>query len=349
MQTIFISATMRHSGQSLITWLLASELIERGRKVGVFRPMGLVGPGGGPDPILQLLSESLGDKLAAPPVCPLCVDPEGGVDPDLVEFHITKIEQAFSQLKDQCDVCLAVGSRDVFFDAEHSSLPDARFIEMFDARVLLIDRFVTKAMTVYSTLALASFLRERLAGILINRVTDSAWDEFLNETKPFLQEKGAPVLAVLPEDVVIESPTLHDLKDLLEADVLTGEEKLDNQTTGVTISAQSLPASMKIYKRVVNKVLLEGASTANLISGEQKGICGVVLTGGRIPADQVVRTAQAEGLPVLLTRLDTFAVIEKMGKGKILIQARDRFRLDRLKSLLEQQVSIDQLIAACGL
>ena len=338
---------MRDTGQSLLTWLLAQELIVRGLRVGLFRPMGVAGPEG-KDPLIKLVTEVLGDQLACAAQCPVCVDPEGGVDTELVDFHMHKIEQAFRTYEKQCDICLAVGSRDIFFDTEHSSLPDSRFIEMFDARVILIDRFVTKAMTVYSTLALASFLRDRLAGIVINRVPEEAWEEFSTQTVPFLRDKGAPIFAVLPEDKVLESPTLLDLAEVLDAEVLTGESKLGNLSTGLTIGAQSLPSSMKIYKRVVNKVVLEGGTVEQVVAGEHANVCGVVLTNGRKPAEKVVEAAAAEGLPVLLTQMDTFVTIEKMAKAKIYIQGRDRFRLERFKELLTSHNPIEELIRACG-
>ncbi len=346
MRTIFISATMRDSGQSLLTWLLAEELIGRGLKVGLFRPMGVRGPGD-VDPLMKLLFDALGDQVVGEPECPVLIDPEGGVDPNLVDLYLQKIKDGFAAVQERCDICLTIGSRDVYFDADQTSLPDTRFIEMFDARVILIDSYLTKAMTVYSTLALASFLRDRLNGIVINRVPQNAWDEFAGETAPYLKEKGAPILAVLPEDKVIKSPTLKDLAELLDADILCGEDHLERLAIAKTISAHDLPKSMNIYKRVVNKVLFTGGTHEAIAQGADPTTCGVLLTQGRAPAEAVVKAAKKEGVPVLLTKLDTFAAIEKIEKEKIYIKPRDRFRLERFKTLLSAPLTMDDLISCC--
>ena len=348
MKTIFISATMSDSGQSLVCWLLADELIKRGYKVGIFRPMGVAGPDG-VDPLMKLLFELFGDKIAGSPDCPLLVDPTGGVDSDLVEFHLEKILTAFSELKNQCEICIAIGSRDVYYNAEQASLPDVKFIEMFDATVLLIDRFVKKAMTVYSSLALASFLRERLAGIIINRTPKEEWDDFTENTVPYLREKGVPILAVMPEDDMISSPTLMDLQELLDAEILCCEENLNNLAVGKTISADMLPKDMKIYKRVINKVLFKGASVENINNDDQKGICGILITGGRTPAKSVIEAAQKNHMPVMLTKLDTFAAIDMIDNAEIYIKSRDTFRLEQLKILLTVDFSIEHLLQACGI
>lgn len=346
MQTIFISATSSDSGQTLLSWFLARALIDRGRVVSLFRPMGVRGPSGR-DPAMELLSEALEGKISGPCECPVLIDPEGGVDPDLAEFYYKKIDEQFKYNCAESEVCLTIGSRDVFFDAEQSSLPDIRFIEMFNARVILIDRFQTTAMTVYSTLALASFLRDRLAGIVINRVPGDAWESFYGKTVPMLKSKGVPILAVLAEDDVLGNPTIQDLAEMLEAEVLSGSEKLNQIAVGSTISAQDLPKSMKIYKRVVNKIILIGGSLDQVISGEKKHVCGIILTGGRSPAPQVVEAAQKEGIPVLLTGHDTFAAIDAMGNEKRIMRPRDLFRLDRFEDLILRQISLEEILKAC--
>lgn len=347
MKTIFISATMSDSGQSLMAWLLARELTERGVAVGLFRPMGVAGPGGG-DPLVDLVFDALGNKVAGSRVCPVTVDPEGGVDPDLVEFHINKIQDAFSGLKDKCDVCLAIGSRDVFHDAEHSSLPDSRFIEMFDAKVVLIDRFVKKAMTVYSVLALSSYLKDRLAGMIINRVPDADWEEFSTKTAPYLRDKGAPIFAALPEDDIIISPTITDVSELLGAKIIGADCKSSVLVTGKTISPHDLPRSLSIFKRVTNKIVMMGGPEPAIAQSEPSKPCAIAITGGREPAKVVVDAAEKEGIPLLLTSFDTFDAVNKIENEKIYIKPRDTFRIERLKLLLEKEISMHDLLAACG-
>jgi BioD-like phosphotransacetylase family protein len=348
MKTIFISATLRDSGQSLLTWLLAEELVAKGLTVGLFRPMGTPGPGN-EDPLVHLMFDAMGDHLVGGRKCPVLVDPKGGVAPELVEFYLDNIKERFDKLKGSCDVCLAVGSRDVFFDTEQSALPDTRFIEMFDARVLLIDRFLQKSSTVYSSLALASFLRDRLAGIFISRVPEDEYDEFANITTPFLKEKGVPILGVFAEDSILSAPTVQNISDVLMAKMICCGENKMVLATGRTIGTQSLGKDMRIFKRVINKILLTGGTPEQIEKGDTENVCGVVLTGGREPAQAVLDAAKGRGLPVLLTQHDTFVAMEKIVQEKIYTKPSDRFRMERLRAIIAKQTPLDKVLEACGI
>ena len=347
MKTIFISATMNNSGQSLFCWLLVEQLIKEGREVGVFRPMGIIGPEG-VDPLMKLLFDLFGDQVAGSADCPLLVDPKDGIDPDLVEFHLDKIQEAFSELESQCDICIAIGSRDIFTDVEQSSLPDVKLIEMFDAAVFLLDRFINKSTTVYSALTLASFLRERLAGIIISRVPIDNWEEFYGETVPYLKEKGVPILAVIPEDSVISCPTLMDIKEILKGRIICRPEGMKNLVAKKAISANQLPPNMGIFKRVRNIIILLGGGPATLAKGRTEDVCGILLTGGKEPAASVVQSAQKNKIPLILTDMDTFGAMDRIDNSEILIKPRDIFRLNRLMTLLESDISIRELVNIVG-
>jgi len=163
---------------------------------------------------------------------------------------------------------------------------------------------------------------------------------------PFLCSKGAPILAVLPKDPVLGSPTLRDIAEQLSARVLTGEQSLDIQITGKTISAHELPKSLRIFKRVVNKIMLTGGPTASIEAGELDVLCGAVLTSGRNPAQPVLDAAQAANWPLLLTDKDTFGAIDALDRAKNYLKPRDGFKVEHLRKILSAQLPMDELMAA---
>ena len=348
MKTIFLSATSTDSGQTLLAWLLARELDAGGHKVGLYRPIGIRGSEAGEDHLLSLVFAAMGGRLAGSPVSPVLVDADGGLDPDMAKVCFQKAERAFNDLKGQCDVCLVVGSRDVFHDVDQSALPDSAFIDLFDAKVILLDRFRTKSMTVYSSLALSSFLGDRLAGVIINRVPFAQFDEFSGHLLPDLQNKGAKIFAALPEDLTIHSPTLEDIALLTGARFLCGDAKKDDLVAAKSISWPGLRGRLAILKRVVNKIILCGGNETQLDRCSLESLSGLLLTGGRVPPQAVIDAAESMGMAVMLTDLDTYSALEKLDKPHSYLKASDVFKLERLRQLLETQVSVESILKACG-
>jgi BioD-like phosphotransacetylase family protein len=65
-------------------------------------------------------------------------------------------------------------------------------------------------------------------------------------------------------------------------------------------------------------------------------VTGIILTGGKIPSEGVVKVAQDQGIPLILTRADTFQVMDRLEKAKPALTSKDEFKVHRFLRLIDE-------------
>jgi len=348
MQPIFISSTGSDAGQTLFAWALADLLIGAKKTVGIFKPIGLKSQDGAENPDVELLASRLNIDLPHEILCPLMIDATQGIDPDVAQSYLSRIEKAYAQASEGRDITLILGSRDIFFDTDFSSLPDVKFIDLLNAKVFLIDRFISKSRTFYSVMAIASFLSSKLAGILINRVPDlerSPLEEQISKARSI----GVPLFATISEDIVLSKPTIDAIVKALNGTYLCLPEMGKRLVLRSTLSSEALPNQMSIFKRVHNKVVLLGDEVDVVARGEGENTPeAILITSGRIPPDAALSSAKASGIPLIAVSADTIHSMEIINSYPFHLTLDDEFKKDRFAKALLEQVDKTRLLAACG-
>ena len=79
-----------------------------------------------------------------------------------------------------------------------------------------------------------------------------------------------------------------------------------------------------------------------------RSIAGLLLTGGRNPAPQVLAVAQRANIPVLLVGVDTFAASERLEKAGAALSIKDEDKLRRFTELMNRDGALDSLIESLG-
>ena len=97
-----------------------------------------------------------------------------------------------------------------------------------------------------------------------------------------------------------------------------------------TIGAIHLVGPLSIFKQVYNKVVLVGQNPP------ERPVVGIILTGGKNPSEVVIRVARDNGIPLVMTRLDTFQVVERMEKAKPALNPKDEFRVHRFLQRIDE-------------
>jgi BioD-like phosphotransacetylase family protein len=350
MQAIFIGSTGGEPGQTLATWALAIRLKEKGLKVGFFKPYGLLpdlstSAGALCDSDVLLIKEVLGLLEPVEALCPVMLTeksiPElsGGPGKEVIE----KIKKAFLQAAEGKDVMLIMGAKEIFFGDGLSGLSDSVLVKLFDASVLLVDRYQRDNMTLYSLLSLNSFLDGRVKSAIINHVSLDKMDHVRAKVIPFLMEKGLKSVAALPEDPVLAALTISTIAGLVEGHILCCPEGRGNLVANFTIGSKSLTDSLAIFKQVYNKIILVGLSPPGQM---EKSPAGIILTGGKSPAEAVLRVAQDRSLPLILTKADTFQAMERLEKAKASLGLKDEFKARQFLNLIDQEMRGDPWVEA---
>ncbi|MGE5253177.1 MAG: DRTGG domain-containing protein [Planctomycetaceae bacterium] len=336
MRSIFIGSTGGGPGQTLATWALAVRLKEKGLKVGFFKPYGLLpesavsSPGTLCDPEVPLFKEVLGISDPDEILCPISLPESQGPAEIQGEELMGKIQKAFREASRGKDVVLIIGGKEIFFGEGGPGLSDGVLVKSFESSVLLVDRYQRDNLTFYSVLSLNSFLDGRVKSAILNHVPPEKMDHVKTKVVSFLQQKGVRSAVAVPEDPVLAALTVSSIADLTRGEILCCAEGERNLVQTSTIGAKYLEGPFSLFKQVYNKVILVG------LNPDETPVTGIILTGGKNPSEGVVKVAQDRGIPLILTRADTFQVMDRLEKAKPALTFKDEFKVQRFLTLIDE-------------
>jgi BioD-like phosphotransacetylase family protein len=343
MRCIFIGSTGGEPGQTLTTWALAVRLREKGLRVGFFKPYGLLPEGGDfpeagacdPDVLLlrKVLDLSDPEEVLCPIALPENFSPEN--TGNLGEQMLAKIQKAFREVSLNRDVVLIMGAKEIFFGGSGPGLSDSHLVKSFDTSVLLVDRYQRDNLTFYSLLSLNSFLDGRVKTAILNHVAPDRLDHVKTKVIPFLKGKGLQSVVAVPEDPVLAGLTLSAIAEFIGGEILCCPELGENLVHTSTIGSAFLEGSLAIFKQVYNKVILLGLDP---LKTGKKPVMGIILTGGKAPSELVRKVAQDRCIPLLLTRMDTFQVMDRLEKAQPALRPDDEFKVRQFLKLIDQEM-----------
>ena len=98
--------------------------------------------------------------------------------------------------------------------------------------------------------------------------------------------------------------TIRDVKDILEAEVLTGEERLDAPVD--TACGSDLMSDVLAFVKE-NTVLITGLINTHVVrTAEMLDITCIVFARGKRPTEEILDMADDAGIAVLATKMTTF-------------------------------------------
>ena len=341
MRSIFIGSTGGEPGQTLATWALAIKLREKGLSVGFFKPYGLLpdtgtsSQGGFCDADVLLLKKVLDISEPEEALCPIAL-PENfapEITGNLGEELMGKIGIAFEEISRRKDVVLIMGAKEIFFGEGGSGLSDSHLVKLFDTSVLLVDRYQRDNLTFYSLLSLNSFLDGRVKTAILNHVASDKLEHVKSKVVPFLKEKGLKSVVAVPEDSILSGLTVSTIAEIIEGKITCCPELEENLVHTSTIGSNCLDGTLSIFKQVYNKVILIGLGS---MKTEEKPVVGIILTGGKNPSELVLKVARDRSIPLILTRADTFQVMERLEKARPSLTPKDEFKVRRFLQLIDE-------------
>jgi BioD-like phosphotransacetylase family protein len=340
MPPIFIGSTGDHAGLTLVVWAITRRLLEKNRKPGFFKPFGTVDfpvNNTGSDPDALLFKEILNIKDPLEMICPY-VTSEGEKTEENPTQVLEKIKYLVSSLSKDKDILLIVGSKEMFFDPSLNSLRDISIIAEFNTDLILVHRFQKISTSLYSILSVHSLLKDRLKGVLINRVPPEQLIDVKNKIIPILNQKDISNIAVLPEDPFISTRSLGEIREILDGKIICGEEYLDRSVTAMTVGASCLDGELSIFKRIYNKIILLEPSTRS------PKIAGILLTGNRELPDKVLEIAQKSNIPLIKVKEDIFASRELLEQNMSRLSTRDEKKITHFTEIMDHDDFLNRLI-----
>ena len=347
---LYVASTSAFAGKTLLALALAKLWARKGVSVGYVKPLGKIPVAEGGrvvDEDAAFLASELG--LPGPPeaVCPVVITQ------DLVMAAYRgeplrlkdRIQTAASRAASRAAVLLVGGAANLR-DGLFLGIPPLVLISELDCRVLLVDRF-SGEKSMDQILWAAGELRERLLGVVLNRVAKEQ-EAFLQETvRPYFAARHLRLFGALPSDPVLDSVSVRTLSESLDADVACGEEALDTMIERFCVGAMDVDSALRVFRRIPRKAVITGGhrSDIQLAALETDTRC-LVLTGGVRPNELILSRAKEEAVPILVVQEDTGYAMERFENLIGRLRIREREKIDRGVALVEANVDADGILDA---
>ena len=190
-----------------------------------------------------------------------------------------------------------------------------------------------------------------LLAVVVNRVEPGQKVALLTGMKQAFPTK--PVY-VLPEEPLLEKPTVREISSALNAKLISGDvEWLDGAVNNVKIGAMELPNFLNYLEE--GSLVITPADRSDIILGALVAerattyprVAGLVLTGSLSPAPQVRRLLEglrASPVPVLAVETDTFTTAMHVSAVRPSLNAENKRKMAAILGLIESAVDVRGLL-----
>ena len=150
-----------------------------------------------------------------------------------------------------------------------------------------------------------------MRGILINRVPEESRAFLIETAVPYLEKKGIPAFAILPEARGLAALAVKELIHVLDAQVLTKDPNLEALVENLTVGAMTADAALSRFRKQTNKGVITGGDRTDIqLAALETSTTCLILTGNLHPSPLIIKQAEEFGVPILLVPSNTMETIE---------------------------------------
>jgi len=193
-----------------------------------------------------------------------------------------------------------------------------------------------------------------ILGVIVNKVIPDKYDKIQKSLERGLKYKGIKLLGVIPEQPLLSSPTVEQIKTRLSLKVLCGNKNTNRRVKHAIVAAME-PHNMIHYIKDGTLVITSGDRVDNILvavsshlvrDGRSFQIAGIILTGGLQPNPQIIDLLKKSIIPILITEDDTYTVASKVDHLICKIQQSDKDKIEEATRLVKKYVDIKSILDA---
>ncbi len=356
---IFIAATRQNDGKTTVSLGLIAALQERYEKVGFIKPVGqryLIEGGVKVDEDAILIEVLCNIKDDLRDMSPIAV--ERGFTEKYIKRPrktglVKRIRKAFHNVARSKDVVIIEGTGHAGVGSCFD-LSNAMVANILDSKVLLISSGGIGRPIDEIMLNVALFEKQgvKVAGIVINKVMDEKYGKVSELVRKGLKRKGVDVMGVMPYQKLLSAPTVGEISEELGIDFIYGRMNAHNTVSKVLVGAMEPheawnyveEGSLIITPGDREDMILMAMSSYLLRPKATSRIAGIVLTGGIIPHKRINALMERSGIPVLMSKKDTYAITSEVHDLVVKIKPTDALKAKTAIKLVEKHIDIDLLM-----
>jgi BioD-like phosphotransacetylase family protein len=349
--SLIVSGT-RFSGKSALVLGLFWKFKEAGFSVGYFKPVGhaerrIVGKRVDPD--VRLMKELMGLEEDLETICPVVLgkrylddlDEKGDKTRD-------KIIESFTKIKKSYDVILIESAPSPELLTGHQ-LDAGSLSKMLRAKIVFSIRGTDDSIADMAILY-DEFIRIRggqILGIVLNFIEKQQMERVRGVISPALEKRGLEVIGIVPDQRELTLPTVHDVAQELNAEILSGEERLDNLVDDFLVGAMTPESALSWLRRSMGRALITGGDRTDLILvALETRPSAIILTGNIYPSVRVLNVAKDKGIPILLVSDDTYSTLSKLEflEGRIIASPSSEKKIKLTRDIINEYVEWEKIL-----
>jgi len=351
---LYVTSTEARSGKSAISLGIMEMLLRKIGRVGFFRP--LVTAIDDRNDAIKLISSHFNLKIPYDQMYGFTVKEAG----DLVSYNreaelIEGIIKKYNKLKENCDFILCEGT-----DFESSTFAfeldiNAEISKNLSCPVLLVANAYQKtADAIVQSVELSHESLIEKSCHVIATIVNRTYPKDQQTIITLLKERaltGKQLVYAIPNDESLARPTVGEIAEILEAEVLYGEEQLSRHVYNFTVAAMHLQNFLTRIE--YGSLIITPGDRADVIvaclaavsSTSIKNISGIVLTGGLKPEKPIWELIKGfpTMVPILSVKEDTFPTANNVSRIHAAISPDDCRKITRALAIFEKHVDEIQL------
>jgi len=359
LKKIFIAATKQNDGKTTVSLGLVCNFQSRFKKVGFIKPIGqryLEEEGLKIDEDSVLLEEVCGIKCGLKDMSPIAV--ERGFtekyivrpDPKTISKEIKDSFRRVSKGK-RLVVIEGTGHAGVGSVFDHSN---ARVARLLGSKVVIISSGGVGRPIDEIVLNKALFEKEgvKVLGVIVNKVLPDKFDKINRLVRSGLKRQGIKVLGVLAYNPMLARPTIEQILEETDFELLCGGDYLECPVSHVIVGAMEPHDAIKYISD--GSLMITPGDREDMImtalgcfrQDDQKRlkISGIVLTGGITPDAPILNLLSRAQVPVLLAKRDTYDVATAIYELTVKIRPRDTEKINAVIKLIKEQVELETIL-----
>ncbi len=354
MKALFVTSLSEYSGKNLVLLGLGKRLQEEGYKVGMFKPLGIF-----PTRVGNILTDEdavffrkvfgLEDPLEH--MCP-CVITDSLIE-DLLEGEAedcaSRIKESFAKISQGKDVVLVESLGGLSY-GNFVGVPFESLVKELDGKTISVDipRWVHQALD--GVLDLRKRLGDAFLGAVFNKVKRSRVEFFNGSVAPYLAKHGVDVLGVIPEDPLLASVSVREVKDALGGEVACCPDMMENLVERFTIGAMNVESALRYMRKIRNKAVIVGGDRTDIqLAALETSTTCLILTGDLYPNKLILSKSTAAGVPILVVKGDTAGVVEKVESLLGHLSLRSESKVARAVEIVKEEIQFGKILKGLGI
>jgi len=358
-KNIYLASTSPKSGKGVICIGLISALRGMVTNVGYFKPIGQkYRKNEDYDKVSIMIKEILGIEDELKHINPVSIKKLNHyIANNDEEAFFQKVQKSFREIEKDKDIVVIDGTDYVGMKSAFEFDINADIANNLNAGIILIEDGYGKSMDEISSGVVTgkeSFDEQScdFLGVIVNKIETERLEEVDQGLRKILKRRKIDYLGTVPYDSILPKPRLYDISRSLDAEVLFGQDHISNIAVETIIASMGFENALKyIHDGTLiitggdrNEILL-GCITS-LISPSYPNISGIVLTGGLLPNDNIMKligTLSELSIPILSVQCNTIETVNKINSLIVHVSSNDTQKIDIAKSSIYRHVDCEKI------